>query len=148
MPRLEILRLGKEPCATPTSVTVNGLIGLARLCPYLTTLRIHFQATSLLEAATSAATLSPSDDESLDRRKDCALVDLEVGEIRIPARSGLTAALILLRIFPRIHNIEYTNGEWSGAAKIIGDFRRIGVFVHRSGIVALPFECSTIASDT
>ena len=149
MPKLEILRLGKEPCAAPTGVTVNGLIGLARLCPCLSKLRIHFQAANLVEAANNAATPSPSDDEqAIDRREDCALADLEVGDIRIPARSGLKVALILLQIFPRILNIKYTNEEWSSVAEIIGDFRRIRAFVHRSGIVYSLPTYLTIASNT
>ena len=149
MPKLEILRLGKEPCATPTgAVTVNGLVDLARLCPYLSKLRIHFKAANLVEAANNAATPSPSDDErAIDRREGCALADLEVGDIRIPARSGLKVALILLQIFPRILNIKYTNEEWSSVAEIIGDFRRIRAFVHRSGIVYSPPRL-TIVSDT
>ena len=134
MPKLEILQLGDMPCEIPTGITFNGLIGLARLCPYLSILRIHFQAASLVEAATSAATLSPYD-EPIDRWEDCALKDLEVGETRIPAQSGLKVALILLQIFPRILKIVYSNQEWKTVATTIKDFRRIGVLVHRSGIV-------------
>ena len=138
MPKLEILQLGDAPCKTPTGITINGFIGLARLCPCLSKLRIHFQVATLVEAANSAATLSPSDDELVNWREDCALTDLEVGEIPTLARSGLNLALILLRIFPRIFNIKYTNGGWSTVAETIRDFRRIGVFVQNSGIAHHP----------
>ena len=134
MPKLEVLQLGDTPCETPTGITVNGLIGLACLCPYLSKLCIHFQATSLVEAASSAVTLSPSGDEPVDQWEDCALTDLEVGKIRIPARSGFTVALILLRIFPHILNIKWTNLEWKTVAETIQNFGRIGTFVHRLGI--------------
>ena len=133
MPKLEILKLGGMPCETPTGVTVNGFIGLARLCPHLSKLRIHFQAASLVEAATSTVTLSPSDNGTVVRRKDCALVDLEVGGTPIPARSDLTVALVLVQIFPRLRSIGYVTQEWNTVAETIKDFRRIGAFIHRSG---------------
>ena len=133
MPTLEVLQLGEEPCQTPTGVTVNGLIGLACRCPHLTQLCVHFQGTSLAEAATSATTPSPFDDELIVwREESCALTILEVGGIPIPAGSESAVTLILLQIFPRIINIWYTNEEWETVAKTILDFRRIGAFVHRS----------------
>jgi len=131
MPKLEILQLGGIPCRIPIGVTVNGLIGLARRCLHLSKLRVHFQATSLVEAATSAKTLPPSDGEPI--AQGCALTDLEVGKIPIPARSGSTVAHILLQIFPRILNIEYTNPEWKTVAETVKYFRQIATFVHRTG---------------
>jgi len=133
MPELEILQLGRMPCNTPTGVTVNGLIGLARRCLHLSKLCIHFQATSLVEAATSAATISPSGGDPVFRQEDCALADLQVGEIPIPTGSVLTVAHVLLQIFPRILNIEYTNQEWKTVAETITYFRQIATFVHRAG---------------
>ena len=62
MPKLEILQLGRAPCATPTGITVNGFIGLACCCPRLSSLRIHFQSTSLVEAVTSATARSRSEE--------------------------------------------------------------------------------------
>jgi len=137
MPKLEVLQLGGTPCKTPTGITVEGLIGLACLCPHLSELRIHFQATSLVEAATRAAVLIPSN-EPVVQRKDCVLVDLEVGETPIPARSGLTVALMLLQIFPRMLNVKYKNREWKTVAETVRDFRRFGGFVHQSSKAHLP----------
>jgi len=133
MPKLEILQLGDIPCETPTGITVNGLIGLARLCPRLSKLCIHFQATTLVEAATSTTARSPSNSKPVIRREDCALTDLEVGMIPIPAQSGLVIAHILLQIFPRILNVKWYSSEWKAVAETINDFRRIGNFVHHTG---------------
>ena len=63
MPKLELLLLGGKPCQTPTGVTLNGLIGLARRCPRLSKLRVHFQAASLVDAVIGATTSSLPDDE-------------------------------------------------------------------------------------
>jgi len=131
MPKLEILRLGKAPCATPTGITVNGLIALACRCPRLSKLRIHFQASTLIEAATSATTPSPSH-ELVVRWEDCDLTDLEVGKTPIPSQSELTVAHTLLQIFPRLLNIKGKNRNWKTVEKTIKDFRRIKGFVHRT----------------
>ena len=133
MPKLEVLRLGDTPCKTPIGITANGLIGLARLCPHLSKLCVHFQATSLVKAATCATIQFPSDGNPVNRREDCALTDLEVGRIHIPVQSGLAVALILLQIFPRILNIKYTDQGWKTVAEIVNDFGRIGTFVHHTG---------------
>jgi len=133
MPKLEILRLGDAPCQFPTGVTVNGLISFARRCPHLSKLCVHFQVTSLVEAATSATTLSPSDDEPVVQREGCALTDLEVGDIPVPAQSALAVAQILLQIFPRILNVGYINPEWKTVAEIVKHFRQIAIFVRRTG---------------
>ena len=135
MPKLEVLQLGRAPCRFPTGITVNGLINLTCRCPQLSKLRIHFQATSLVDASTSAATRFLSGDEPIVRRKDCALSDLEVGAIPFPAGSASTIALILLQIFPRILNVRYFSREWEAVAEMIKEFRRLGVFVGRSGKV-------------
>ena len=133
MPKLEFLQLGASPCQTPTGITVNGLIGLACRCPNLTHLCVHFQGTSLAEAATSATTPPPLDDEFIVWREEiCVLTSLKVGGIPIPAGSESAITLILLQIFPCIVNIWYINEEWETVAKTILDFRRIGAFVHRS----------------
>ena len=133
MPKLEILRLGEDPCKTPTGVTVNGLIGLAHRCPHLSELRIHFQAASLVDTTVVAATQSLSDHEPVVQRRDCALTDLEVGEIPIPAQSGSKIPFILLQIFPHILNVVYTNEQWKTVAETVNEFRQISAFVHRSG---------------
>jgi len=142
MPKLEVLQLGRTPCQTPTGITVNGLINLACRCPHLLKLRIHFQAATLVEAATSATAPSPSDEPAISR-KDCALTDLEVGGTPIPARSGSTIAHILLQIFPHILNIKYTNHEWKLVAETVKDFRRIGGFVHRSSKTPITLHLTT-----
>jgi len=132
MPKLEILQLGGIPCQIiSTGVTVNGLIGLARRCPHLSKLRVHLQATSLVEAATSAGTLFPSDGQPVAH--GCALTDLEVGKTPLPAQSGLGVALVLLQIFPRILNLKYTNPEWKTVAETVKYFRQIATFIHRTG---------------
>jgi len=129
MPMLETLQLGDLPCNTPAGITVNGLVGLARLCPRLSGLCIHFQAATLLEAATSPAALSPSDSESVVRREACALTDLVVERIPIPAGSGLAIAHTLLQIFPRILNIRgyaYRDREWGAVEDTIYNIREPG----------------------
>ena len=135
MPKLEILRLGEDPCETPNGVTVNGLTGLAHRCPHLSKLRIHFQATSLVDAVAVAVTRSLSEGEPSVQRRDCALTDLEVGEILIPTGSASSIFLILLQIFPHIENLKFKNQEWKAVAETIRAFRQIGAFVHRSGKV-------------
>ena len=126
MPKLEILRLGHTPCGTPTGTTTHGLITLASRCPRLSNLRIHFRGDSLVKAATSAARTPPPVDEPV-QREDCALTDLDVGDIPIPPRSATKVMLMLLQIFPRITNVEYTNPEWMKVSRGIRDFRRTGV---------------------
>jgi len=133
MPKLEILQLGGEPCGTSTGVTVGGLFALASRCPNLTKLCIHFQASSLVDAATSAATASVVDDNPVVRKNDCALTDLVVGEAPIPEESAMTVTLVLLQIFPRILNVDYTNQEWETVAETIEHFGQIGAFIRRSG---------------
>jgi len=136
MPKLETLQLGDPPCHIPAGITVNGLVGLARLCPRLSELCIHFQAATLVEGATSPAVQSPSDGEPVVRREDCALTDLEVGRIPIPAGSGLDIAHMLLQIFPCIHNIkyyEYVDMGWKSVAETIDEIRQIGTLVHPTG---------------
>ena len=137
MPKLEILLLDYPPCGTPTGITVNGFIALARLCPRLSKLSVHFRATTLVEAANSATAWSPPNCKPVIRLEDCVLTSLMVGMTPIPARrSKLAVAHILLQIFPRILNIEYDRYEdvgWRAAAEIIKNFRRIGNFVHHTG---------------
>jgi len=111
MPKLEILRLGSTPCGTPTGVTVKGLIELAR-CIDLYTLRVHIRVDSLVQAAVGEVAASPSDGGPAAPREECALMSLDVGNTFIPEESTLTVALALLRIFPRISEIGYTNPEW------------------------------------
>lgn len=133
MPKLETLRLGGDPCQTPTGATVKGLVTLASRCPYLSELRIHFQAASLVDAATSAMTTPIDDDESAVQWEDCVLTDLEVGRIPVPPQSTTTIILTLLNIFPCIINVKYTNQEWKAVAETLKNFGRIGALVRHIG---------------
>ena len=111
MPKLEALWLGDEPCRrTPAGVTAKGLVVLARHCPNLSTLCIHFQVASLgAPPAAPGVTLNAG---PAVLRRDCALEHLTVGKISIPERSVLMVALTLVRIFPRIESIDYIDGKW------------------------------------
>ena len=133
MPKLEVLKLGNAPCRTGTGVTVKGLIALARGCRHLSELRIHFQAASLIAASTGLP--APSDDETVVRRQDCVLVELDVGETPIPRDSVLEISMVLLQIFPCLLYIEFVERKWEDVAENIRLFQRIGSFVQRTGEV-------------
>ena len=110
MPRLEALELSDPPCREiPTGVTARGLAALAHHCPYLSTLCIHFQAASL--CVPPAISKRTSDSGSAALRRDCALRDLEVGEIPVPEESVLVVALTLAQLFPRLEGIDCDDGE-------------------------------------
>jgi hypothetical protein len=109
MPRITALRLGGDPCQTPTGVTTKGLATLAHYCLHLSTLRIHFQVASL-DPPTIPWVISGG--EPTIPREGCALRCLEVGEIPVPEESTLMVALTLLRIFPRIDHIQYSDEGW------------------------------------
>ena len=71
-----------------------------------------------------------SSDKTVVLRQDCALTDLEVGDLPIPA--GNTVALVavaLLQIFPRLHNIEFIEEKWKDVLEFIRATRRLGSFV-------------------
>ena len=111
MPKLERLKLGNEPCSEFTAgVTTRGLAALARHCPNLISLCIHFQVASLCAPPTSPG-MTP-DVVSSASRTDCALTRLVVGEMPVPEESALAVAQTLLRIFPRIETLDFTNGGW------------------------------------
>ena len=111
MPKLEILGLGDDPCFQPTSgVTPKGLLALAHRCPSLSLLCIHFQADSLNVPAATPGMIHNA--EPAAPSTDCALTEIVVGETPVPEGSALTITLTLLRIFPRIDSIEFTNDEW------------------------------------
>ena len=116
MPRIKMLRLGKAPCPTPTGVTAKGLAALAYYCLHLSTLRVHFQVTSLHPPAIFGVTSSDGPSTS---REDCALTNLEVGKMPLSGESTLMVALTLLRIFPRIRNIVYLDKRWRRVADAI-----------------------------
>ena len=131
MPELRILQLGGTPCGTSGGITILGLIALAGNC-HLSKLRIHFETASLVGAATGVAIRPPSDAETTDRQRDCALTDLEVGQIPIENGAALKVAMALLQIFPHLFNIEFVEGRWEEVMGIVGLVRQIDTFVHHT----------------
>jgi hypothetical protein len=139
MPKLEVLRLGGKPCGTPTGVTIKGLIALACGCLRLSKLRVHFEATSLVQGATGAGASSSSGDGTAVRREDCSLRYLDVGDIPIPEESALEVAITLLQIFPRLLNIEYLEEGWGTVVETIKLFKRVGMFVQDTSKAHPPY---------
>ena len=124
MPKLGFLKLGHLPCREfPTGVTAKGLVVLARHCPTLSSLRIHFRVDSLCAPPTISG-LSPDAGPSALRR-DCALKYLEVGEIPVPEELVSVVALTLSHIFPRIEGIDCDDGNWDKVVKAIRDSREV-----------------------
>ena len=109
MPKLEFLRFGKEPCGNPTGVTAKGLAVLAHCCPNLSAFSIHFRVDSL--CALPATSGTPHTGSTAPRR-DCAMMGLYVGGIRIPEESVLVVALTMVRMFPHISWIRYDDENW------------------------------------
>jgi hypothetical protein len=138
MPKLEILRLGGAPCRNLNGRHNQGTHRAGLGCLRLSKLRIHFEATSLVQAATGAGAPSPSGDGTAVRREDCGLTDLEVGNIPIPEGSTLKVAITLLQIFPHLLNIEYSEGKWQKVVETIKAFKRIGTFVQDTSKAPLP----------
>jgi hypothetical protein len=138
MPKLEILRLGRAPCRASTGVTIKGLIALSWGCLRLSKLRIHFKATSLVEAATGTGTPSSSGHWTAIRREDCGLTDLEVGNIPFPEGSAAKVAIILLQIFPHLLNVIYLGGKWHGVVETIELFKQIETLVQDTSKASPP----------
>ncbi|KAF9642687.1 hypothetical protein BDM02DRAFT_3124263 [Thelephora ganbajun] len=132
MPKLEILQIGGPPCQAPSDVTIQRLIALAHHCLGLSMLRIHFQTDSLVVALINEAIPSPSSGESRLPREDCALASLEVGEIPVPEQHMLPIVLTLLRVFPRLRNIEYIDEGWEEVENTIRLSSQIGSLVQHS----------------
>lgn len=116
MPMLEALRLGEKPCQIPAGVTSKGLSALAHYCLRLSELRIHFQVDSL--DPTEFPIFPPAGEPAIPRG-DCGLTILDVGDIHLPEESTLMATLMLLRIFPRLKWLEYTDEGWDKVANAI-----------------------------
>ena len=111
MPELESLSLGNRPCHRFTGgVTTNGLMALARNCPNLSSLCLHFQVANLSDPPTGLETTRNAGGSA--SWTGCALTELEVGEIPIPEKSASIVALTLLRIFPQIKTIDFDNDGW------------------------------------
>jgi len=123
MPKLEDLRLGHEPCDTPTGVTAKGLVVLTYHCPNLSVLHIHFQVATLSAPLVTAGMTSNA--ESTAPWRDYALRSLEVGEIPVPEESVLTVTLTLARIFPHIKFTYYLDENWGKVMDAISLSREI-----------------------
>jgi len=125
MPKLKYLQLGDPPCCQITAgVTVKGLVALARHCPNLFTLRVHFQVTSLSDPQAIHG-MDPNAGPAASWT-DCALKVLYVGETPIPEGSELVVALTLLRIFPRLDSVEPTgDGDWDEVEDAINRSKQI-----------------------
>ena len=121
MPRLEKLHLGEPPCRVPTGVTATGLAVLAHHCPDLSSLCIHFQATTLNTQPAVAGIVSYIGTTSL--RRNYALMELEVGHISVSKESVPMIALTLFRIFPSLGYIpDDIGGNWE---KVIDTIQQI-----------------------
>ena len=124
MPGLDTLRLGKPPCREiPIGVTIKGLAILAKCCPDIDDLRIHFLVASL--SAPPAIHGTTPDIGLAALRRDCALTGLCVGEIPMPEESVSVVAVTLARIFPHLEGIEYTDENWEKVADAICTSREI-----------------------
>ena len=125
MPKLELLKLCDELCNTPAGVTVKGLFALSRGCRHLIDLRIHFQTDSFVEAVASPETPFPFEGETTVRRQDCALRNLNVGQISIPERAEFIVTMTLLQNFPHLLNIRPPGVGWVDVAGNVMAFQRI-----------------------
>ena len=129
MPGLQSLWLGNEPCNRPTGgVTAKGLAALAHNCPNLSSLCVHFQADSLSDPPMGLETARDAGYSA--SWTGCALTELEVGAIPVPEGSASIVALTLLRIFPWIETIRFTNyideaAAWSEVAGMIRRSKQI-----------------------
>ena len=125
MPKLESLLLGDSPCGKiPTGVTVKGLAVLAGHCPDIRNLCVHFQVTDL--SAPAANDGMASDVGSADPRRDCALTDLEIGDIPVAEVLVLAVAQALVRVFPRIITFSNcTDDNWGKVLNAIHLSRQI-----------------------
>ena len=124
MPKLQTLKLGDPTCRETTAgVTANGLTVLAYYCPNLLALRVHLQADSLcIPPAISGVT--PGTGPTAPRR-DCALKDIDVGEILLPEESISAVALHLAHIFPHIEEIDCTDKNWNKVLNAIRNSREV-----------------------
>ena len=124
MPKLETLILGNEPCYAFTGgVTVKGFMALAYNCPDLSHLCVHFQVASLSDTPTAFERTRKAGYSA--PWTGCALKELVVGETLVAEESVSTAALTLLRIFPRIETIIHPNEGWDKVEDLIWRSRQI-----------------------
>jgi hypothetical protein len=112
LPKLETLQLGDHPCETPAGVTVKGLSALARYCPNLIDLVVHFQVATLDPPEVPSLPSADDDESTIPQMTHSASLSLHVGQMCVPDGSDLMIALTLLRIFPRLEMIEYSDEGW------------------------------------
>ena len=113
MPKLKNLGLCDDPCSQSTSgVTTKGLLSLARHCPNLSFLRIHFQVDSL-NVPTAIPGMIPNAEPAAPS------TEFVVGETSVPEGSALTIGQTLLQIFPRIDCTGFANDGWDEVRKAI-----------------------------
>ena len=105
-------------------------------CPLLRELSIHFQLASLDPPHIPEF---PLIGEPTTLQKDCALTALYVGEIPMPEPSALIVALTLIRIFPHLNRVEYTDDEWAEVADAI-DNSKLSSIAQVRDIDYLPLE--------
>ena len=127
MPKLENLQFGNRPCAASSGVTTKGLVALARYCPHLSGLSIHFQVATL---GLSEIPQTTPHNRQTTPREGCALAHLYVGSMHLPEESTLVVAQVLLRIFPSLEHIDYADQSWK---KVADAFAISGQLVDRVG---------------
>ena len=141
MPRLEILRLGQATCSNPIGATFKSFVALAHCCPQLSRLRIHLQLIPLaetLDGIEQPFSSKPKCAASIPRT-DCALTELQVGEASIPPGAPLAIALALVRLFPRLRNIDYANPQWKFVAETITLSKVTGDLIHYTSKMRFPY---------
>ena len=137
IPKLGTLRLGDSPCSEiPIGVTSKGLMALANHCPDLSELQIHFQVASLITPLANHG--MPSNVEFIALRRDCALSELNVGEIPVLEESVSVVAVTLARIFPHLQCIEYVDENWAKVDDAIRTSRRIFDYSGKERLSSLP----------
>lgn len=141
MPKLETLQLGKEPCDAITGITLKGLISLARYCPKLSRLCIHFRALGLAEAGTNLVAPHLYEHATPTPMTFSALTKLQVGEIPIRKQDCFAVALALVQIFPFILHIEYANLRWMKVLETIHLMKRIGGGIYHTSKLSLCHSC-------
>ena len=84
---------------------------------------MHFQADSLGDPSANLR-MTPNAEPTASWT-DCALTDLEVGEISVSEESVLTVALTLLSISPRTETIDGADEGWTKVRNAINRSRGI-----------------------
>ena len=139
MPRLESLAIGGEPCGIPSQITFKSLYTISRLCPRLTSLRIHFNPMLFVSNVDSDSGSRDVDlglpDHPTPLPDLCSVTVIEVGNTPLPSEDNTSyiMALGLLGVFPKLEKIQYDDAEWEEVDELIGVCRRMGRFVFLKG---------------